>query len=551
MKTYLQLVIIWCLFTPYWSGAQVNYGGVISTQNGTQLFQDAYNENAYYYLPKAPRLARLQDSTYQTALVKYIDIHEGFSGAYFSAILEYKLDNAEVQELEAELKAMNSKAFIKGQLPLFSFKEDPRYGNTSFKLVSSSFSNTNEMLNKVITSGQTPLQSGAKAAIMMELTRQGASLLEQSLLQTTSDINVLSTAYYPALSPSALVKISAPTQKLAAVFLRDFQQKVFAPEQVEELMQSQEMSQFLNIEIFNDQENTEKTAKVMELVQLFTEQVIPRFFEPVLGNCTGKESGGACLQLKKDPSLDRDSIKMVLQSKSIVKVPVIMATNIGGFIKKEADRSKYVKTVQLNKDFIGSMREVVVKLDEQYLQAFDQCLKGVAVRIKPDSSARPVELSFNWSEIENGQYKKEMKLRFQDPNDTLYYQVGWHFKQGDTTIVTPWIATPNPFITLVPPLEKRVIDLYFNGSEMAKVRKIIVEFSGRVGQKQTDKIISRVGLNNKGTFQSTSLTIFTDIASDLRFRPRWYFSGRGEFKQAPQLLKDNHSIFLDPIGVDN
>lgn len=546
MKTFFHIALLWVLCLPFAALAQVNYQGVIITKNGIQLFQDAYDENAYYYLPKAPRLVSNQDSTYQTALVKYVNQQQGVNGAYFSAVLEYKLDQKEIIELERELKDINSAAHIKGQLPLYTFKEDARYGNTSFKLISSTFSAKNEMLNEVITSGHAPLQSGAKAAIMMELSQQGASLLEQSLWQETSDLNVLITAYYPALSPSFFAKISAPTQALIQIFKRDFKQRIIAPNEVEQFMQSQEVNQLLDIEIFDDKGDAQKTGKAMELIQLFTEQLIPRFFEPVLGNCTDQQSGTACLKLMKDPNTTSDSIQIVLQSKSIVKVPVIMAANIGGFIKGDADMAKYVKTIHHNKDFIGTMRKVVAKVDEQYLEAFDDCLKGVAVRIKTDTSARPVELSFNWSEIKNGQYKKEIALRFKNPNDTFYYQVGWQFAQVDTTIISPWVATSNPFITLVPPLEKRVIDLYHRGDENRGIIKIIVEFYGKIGQSEKDKLINKIALDPTGDFQTQSITLFTDIASPVEYRPRWYFNNQPRLKQKPQLLNRDSIIWLNP-----
>jgi len=524
--------------------AQVNYLGVINMDNGLLLFQDAYDEDAYYYLPKTPRLVRNEDSTFQTALVKYVDAQQKISGAYFSATLEYQLDPSEVKILEEEIKSKNKNAFIKGQLPLFSFKDDARYGNTSFKLVSSTFSSKNKMTNQVITSGHAPLQAGARTAIMMELSQQGAILLEQSLLQETSDLNVLMTAYYPALTPSFLAKISVPSQKLNQVFQNNFSRKTMNQFEIQQLMQSQEINQLLNIEIFHDQKDAKRTAKVTEIIQLFTEQLIDRFFEPVISNCSDEKSQGACLQLKNNPRINGDSIQIVLQSNSIIKVPIILAGNIGGFIKNEKDNTQYIKTIHLNKDFIGEQRNIVVKVNEHYLEAFDSCLKGVAVKIKNSSTTRPTELSFSWSEIKMGQYKKQLQLRFQNSSDTLFYQIAWNFAKTDTTIISPWTASIHPFITLIPPLEKRVIDLFFQGNKTTDVKKIIVEFAGKLGQQSKGKIINKIVLDNSGVFQTQSLTIFTDIGSYIRYRPRWYFYDKEEFKQKSKLLHSDDFIWL-------
>ncbi|MGK0363627.1 MAG: hypothetical protein ACI85O_000680 [Saprospiraceae bacterium] len=530
---------------PYILLAQVNHLGVLNMDNGMLLFQDAYDEDAYYYLPKAPRLVRNEDSTFQTALVKYIDVEQNISGAYFSAILEYQLDAAEVKNLEKELKSKNKKAFIKGQLPLYTFKDDARYGNTSFKLVSSTFSTKNTMTNKVITSGHAPLQPGARTAIMMELSKQGASLLEQSLLQETSDLNVLMTAYYPALTPSFLAKISVPSQELTQIFQNNFHRKTMNSSEIQQLMQSKEMNHLLNIEIFDEKKDAKRKGKVTEIIQLFTEQLIDRFFEPVIGNCTDEKSKAACLQLKNNPRINGDSIQIVLQSNSIIKVPIILAGNIGGFIKTEKDKTQYIKTIHLNKDFIGEQRSIVVKVDEHYLEAFDSCLKGVAVKVKNNTSARPIELSFNWAEIKSGQYKKQIQLRFQNPEDTLYYQIAWDFAKTDTTIISPWLASIHPFITLVPPLEKRVIDVFFQGNKKTAVKKIIVEFAGKLGQKPKGKIINKIVLDNTGIFQTKSLTVFTDLGSYIRYRPRWYFHDKEEFKQKSKLLQTDNFIWLN------
>src|SRR5690348_3177150 len=71
--------------------AQVKYDEGSRFINGVQLLQDKDNPNAYYYIPRYPKLATNDDGTFELLCMKYVGNKGEPSGGLFHALLEFSL----------------------------------------------------------------------------------------------------------------------------------------------------------------------------------------------------------------------------------------------------------------------------------------------------------------------------------------------------------------------------------------------------------------------------------------------------------------------------
>ena len=67
---------------------------------GIQLLQDHLDLNAYYYIPRYPRMATREDGSYEFMFMKYVGKGSGANGGLFHALIEFTLPDAEVTLLQ-------------------------------------------------------------------------------------------------------------------------------------------------------------------------------------------------------------------------------------------------------------------------------------------------------------------------------------------------------------------------------------------------------------------------------------------------------------------
>ena len=154
------------------------------------LFPDLNNESIYYYVPDKVRVAKDENGTPQFSFLRYVEnvrsgadqpeATEGLGGGIVHALVtlgvtpeQIAAANRELQRIKAGAKIQGPVVFKSGRFGLVSSFADPKGG----------------LSKQVVGLGNAPLLDGEKAAISMELTKQGAKILWQSFDTPTPDIS--------------------------------------------------------------------------------------------------------------------------------------------------------------------------------------------------------------------------------------------------------------------------------------------------------------------------------------------------------------------------
>lgn len=154
------------------------------------LFPDLNDANVYYYVPDKVRLATDANGTPQFSFLRYVDnvrtgadqaeAREGEGGGIVHALVTLGVSPEQLAAANRELQRVKPGARIQGPVVFKSGR---------FGLVSS-FADTKGTLTKqVVGLGNAPLLDGEKAAISIELTKQGAKILWESFNMPAPDVS--------------------------------------------------------------------------------------------------------------------------------------------------------------------------------------------------------------------------------------------------------------------------------------------------------------------------------------------------------------------------
>lgn len=146
--------------------------------------------SSWYYLPTAPRLSFREgkpEAMFVNFLTDETTDQGGAEGGLFHLMVTYGLTQAEVTELQNELRKAVEGATLRGQVDLL-----PAGNNQNFIVTSGTLSDTGFAPAGVLTSGFAPTLPGGKAAMAGRLSAQGAQLLATTFdnANGTSDLSV-------------------------------------------------------------------------------------------------------------------------------------------------------------------------------------------------------------------------------------------------------------------------------------------------------------------------------------------------------------------------
>lgn len=155
------------------------------------LFQEVRNDKNYYYLVDKPRLAIHENGKPQFSFLRFVenvtsgpneaDAKEGEGGGIVHALIELDVTNKQLRDAQQELQRKVPGAKIMGPA---------MYDEGSVALISS-FANADGVWTKqVIGLGKAPLLEGQKAAVSVQLTKQGAKVLWESFKTPTPDFSI-------------------------------------------------------------------------------------------------------------------------------------------------------------------------------------------------------------------------------------------------------------------------------------------------------------------------------------------------------------------------
>lgn len=484
--------------------ALVNYDEGQRMIRGVQLLQDNSDPNAFYYVPQFPRLATKSDGTLEILCLKYVDNKGGASGGLFHALVEFSLPAEAVVEIETELKKSVPNARIVGPVPLMQAAEDGEDGVGSFQVVSAVLSDRGEggFTRTLVTSGKAPLTPGSKAVVAAMLNPQGATLLWDSLTGPTSDVSVAVHAYYEAAVKGYNARVVAEMSTVYDHFSRiSNTQSDYTKRQLRKVMDDLQRNGTLKVEVLDRTAGLGIKADDMEgILQVVTDKLTELMFDPASGWAKDPEREAAVeanqiqgrqergwfsstfggsedtkyytddqYVLKQRKDIRHNTFTLNLAKSSTIKVPVDTAGNLGGLYDALGKDTRYFRVVNLD-DPSFEFRGILFQLDGNYLDAFQDTINFVSVNFRKSYGDQPAftrSLHFSSADIKSGKTIQEVAFpRLGEVSidwTEFEYQMRWSMRDRPTFSIPAkedqWIRTREAAISLVPPFEKRVIEI--------------------------------------------------------------------------------------------
>lgn len=154
------------------------------------VFPDLSDPTAYYYVVDKPKLATDANGRPQFSFLRYVQNtrgtgggdapSEGDGGGIVHAVVALSVARDQIQAAQRELQRVKPGAQIKGPVMFKSGK---------FGLVTSFKDPQGRLASQVVGLGNAPLLDGEKAAVSMQLTKEGAKLLWESFNTAAPDIS--------------------------------------------------------------------------------------------------------------------------------------------------------------------------------------------------------------------------------------------------------------------------------------------------------------------------------------------------------------------------
>jgi hypothetical protein len=158
---------------------------------GLIFFPSVADPNAYYYAPTRARLAtgEGEGGKPQFSFLRYVENvntagkeqEEGEGGGIVHAVVQLGVTEDELRDAQSDLRRVAPGGVVKGPVVFRSGK---------FGLVSS-FQEGSDLVKRVVGLGTAPILDGSKAAISIQLTKQGSKILWQSFQTATPDVSFL------------------------------------------------------------------------------------------------------------------------------------------------------------------------------------------------------------------------------------------------------------------------------------------------------------------------------------------------------------------------
>jgi hypothetical protein len=540
--------------------------------NGIQLLQDKDDPNAYYYLPQYPRLAKNADNSLEILCIKYVSKSSENNGGIFHALIEFSLSANTLEWLTDELKKKIPNAKIVGPVPLQQAIKDGEEGLGNLKVVSAIMNGTenNKFLKgKVIVDSFAPLLPGSKAAIAVNLSQEGATLLWESFRGNTSDVSVSIQGFYEAYVKGYNATISADVSTIYEHFSAiQSVQEGFNKAQIRKIVDEMQKKQSLVIEVFDRSAGLGIDASSMQsIVDLVTEKLTTLLFNAETGwavmpkkelaieagQLKGRQERGFFSKLfggaqntpyftdnqyvlKNIKDVKSQKFYMNLSKATSIKVPIFTSGNLGGLYKEltKDDPTKYFKTVNLD-DIDFQKREISFQIDGLFTETFAELLNAVSVTFKKKYPSGQNEVTDDFlirkNDVEKGtDYKiiKYPRLGIKEADWLNYeYQVNWSLKGNNATIKQPaepgkWIQANSSAIVLSPPFKKHIIELDLDKTLMkerefltANIRFFVILDKVPVAQKSLILKVDDVNTMSK-------FALYYDENEPIAYQISWY-----------------------------
>ena len=571
------------------AAALVNFDQGQRLVHGVQLLQDYNDPKAFYYVPQYPRLATKADGSLELLCLKYVDSAGGTSGGLLHALVEFSLPDDVLADLETELKKQVPGGRIAGPVPLIQAVQDGEDGMGSFEVISAILADRAEggFTRQLITSGKAPLTPGSKAVVAALLNPKGATLLWDSLTGPTSDVSVAIHASYEAAVQGYNARVSAEMSTVYKHFSQVANyQKDYTKRELRKIVDDLQRDGTLKVEVLDRTQSLGIKAGEMEgILQVVTDKLTELMFDHTSGwaadpqretaveanQIQGRQDRGWFARtflgaddtkyytddqyvLKDRKDIRQSSFSLILSKSSTIKVPVDTAGNLGGLYQALKTDARYFRVVNLD-DPAFEFRTLHFQVDGGYLDSFSDTINFVAVNVRKSYGDRPAftrSIQFTGADIKAGRTIQEVafpRLGDTGRNWAEYeYQVRWSVRDRPTLSVPPqedqWIRSGDAAISLVPPFERRVVELDADRSLFAErgFSTAAVEFATVLAGKP--RIASKAVLRAGDAEPVSRVSIYGDRGEPVGIRVTWNAPDRKVAGELEPL--DSDYVFLTP-----
>ncbi|MEZ4217692.1 MAG: hypothetical protein R3E88_14505 [Myxococcota bacterium] len=556
---------------------------------GVVLLRDAHDDKAYYYLPRAPRLARAADGeTLELLCVKYVGAGDAPSGGLLHALVELDLPDGLEATVARELAREVEGATLRGPVPLLEAVDDGAAGVGAFRVVSGTLSSAGDggLTRALVTSGHAPLAPGAKAVVAARLTPEGATLLWETFASPTSDVSVAITAYYEAAIPAYRARVSASMDTVYAHFSEHANAQLgYSKAELRTQTDALVRDGGIAIEVLDRSSSAGVDAAAMDrIVDLVATRLAEQLFDATAGwaraperEAAAGESGGAgrrepgwldaALQLNDQPyvtdvryelkrrsDVQRSAFELDLTRAATIRVPFETAGNLGGLYAELGSDPRYFRVVNLA-DPVFETRTVHFQIDGAFLDAFQDTLNFVSVSFRKRAAGRPEfarSLVFTHDDVKAGRTLQSVDYpRLGEGEDdwrSYEYRVSWSVR-GRDAIAEPaepdaWIRADAPAVALAPPLERRTVEIDADRALFAErgVATGVVEFAVPLGGRP--KLQRKATLRASDAEASKVVSIFHDRGAAVGWRVTWH--GRSGVARTEARGLDSEYLYLVP-----
>lgn len=562
--------------------------------NGVQLMQVYNDPLSYQYIPQYPRLAQKEDGTFELLCIKYVGKDGQDNGGLFHALVEFTLPPETITELESELQNIKQGAKIVGPVDLLDPLDKGEEGAGSFQIVSSILndqSGENPMTTSLVTSGYAPLTPGSKAVVAAMLNQEGATLLWESFTGPTSDVSVAINAQYEAAVKAYNATVKAEMSVVYEHFSRVLnQQQGYQKKEIRKVSDELVRSGVLEVEVLDRSEGLDvETGDMEAILQLVTDKLTELMFDAEAGWAVspdqevavgpnqianrqergffGKLFAGTGNQkyvtdnqfvLKRREDIRTNTFYLNLNKATTIKVPVHTSGNLSALFDGMGQDKRYFRIVNMDDpDF--EQREIHFQVDGNFVDSFQDLINFASVNFRkkyPEGSQQSEitrSLVFNYQDIETGKFVQSIqfpRLGIDDADWTAYeFQIDWSLKGTQDIIEVPgrgrWQSTKDPVIALVPPFEKKIIEIDADRSVFlnSNIASALIEFAVILNGKPT--YLRRVTLRATDADPISLAAIYHDPGEQAAYRVTWY-SNQGKVSKPLALLESGYLFLIPP-----
>ncbi len=482
----LAMVVIVMSVSPAAVGQEVLLDGYRRVE-GLMLFPALNEPNVYYYLPNRPRVATGKNGKPEFSFMRYAyttnearassagGIQEAGGGGILHFLVTYEVPEEDIHKAAAKLQEENEDARIAG--PII-------YKAGEFALVTSITDEEGKLAKRLCGVGKAPLIEGNKAAVSIELTKMGASLLWESFKMDNPDISLVFTMEVYAYRQPYEAEMRVHWDKVHKEEGFDVGAKILVIGADVEMMVDN-LYETGAIEIVTRGEHgtldaiiEKANAKLLDI--MFEKQPPtpptpaeePGLVDALVGAVTGRRSSGgigsvfsAHASYKMRDFKRTGTLVMNLNHYSSEEMTTVMAANIGDLWRRYSNDPSMFKTVTID-DPLYKQREIYVTIDGATAADFKDYINYVSVKLRKQHAGGALSVdeivldAVKFNENKNSYrsvyaWKDDVSME-----DWLKYEYKtvWHYR-GNLRSESDWIPESTSVLAVAPTAVNRRISI--------------------------------------------------------------------------------------------